>query len=65
MKNGETYELIADWFGIKEFTAEELLGKIAQHYSYMVVTEKLAERGFEITSQDIDSQNQIRITLKR
>ncbi|OQA29083.1 MAG: hypothetical protein BWY58_00064 [Chloroflexi bacterium ADurb.Bin344] len=65
VKNGDTYELIADWFGIKEFTAEELLGKIAQRYSYMVVTEKLAESGFEITSQDIDAQNQIRITLKR
>ena len=65
VKNGDTYELIADWYGIKEFTAEELLGKIAQRYSYMVVTEKLAERGFEIASQDIDAQNQIRITLKR
>jgi len=65
VKNGDSYELIADWFGIKEFTAEKLLGRLAQRYAYMVVTEKLAEKGFEITSQDIDAQNQIRITLQR
>lgn len=65
VKNGDNYELIADWYGIKEFTAQELLGKIAQRYAYLIVTEKLTERGFEITSQDIDEQKQIRITLKR
>ena len=65
VKTDGAYELIADWYGIKDFSADALLKKITQRYSYLVITDKLSGQGFEVMSQNVDSEEQIRITLRR
>jgi len=74
-KNNGYYELVADWYGIKNFNSDNLLNnlqaeiakienKIKQQYAYQTITEKLAEQGFSIDNEAREN-GEIRIKLTR
>ncbi|MDA3837848.1 MAG: DUF1257 domain-containing protein [Candidatus Delongbacteria bacterium] len=73
--NDGSYELVADWYGIKNVDSESLVkditsqitlieNKIKQEYAYSSTIEKLEEQGFSL-EEEIREDGEIRIKLTR
>ncbi len=64
-KNRDAYEVVADWYGIKDIRQEEFLAKVTQRYAYRVALDQLKAQDFAVVSQEIGLDNAIHITLRR
>lgn len=64
-KSGETYELVADWYGLPDLDRREFLGRIAQRYAYLVAKEQLESQDFTVVEEEVLSDNTIHITVRR
>jgi hypothetical protein len=64
-KQGDTYELVADWYGIKDVDQNTFLGRITQRYAYRVAREQLEQQDFTVVEEEVQADNTIRITVRR
>jgi hypothetical protein len=64
-KNDETYEVVADWFGVHGIHEKEFVQQLNQRYAYHAACTKLEEQGFSLTSEDVQSDGRIRLVLRR
>ena len=64
-KTGDTYELVADWYGIQDIDQKTFLGQITQRYAYRVALEQLLQQDFSVVEEQIHSDNTIHITVRR
>lgn len=62
---GDSYELVADWYGIKEFSSAEFLAPILQRYAYRTAMLELAKQDFTVVEEEIRADNTIHITVRR
>jgi hypothetical protein len=62
------YEIAADWWAIETFTGqkqEDLINKITRQYAYETVMDKVHKMGYSIVSEEADTQENVRITVRR
>lgn len=64
-KAGEVFDLVADWFGIKDIQPQALLNQVQQRYAYHAVTERMAAQGFEIAQEQVEADRTIHLTVRR
>lgn len=64
-KNGEGYEMVADWWGIREMNQQTFVQSINQRYAYHAATSKLAEQGFSLVSEEVEETGRIHLVLRR
>ncbi len=64
-RNGDTYELVADWYGIQDLKREEFLGRVTQKYAYLVAKDLLEQQDFTVVEEQVDADHTIRLTLRR
>jgi hypothetical protein len=64
-KNNNNYELIADWWGIKNINQEEFIQQVNQRYAYHVVKEQLTEQDFTFVEEEVKEDNTIHISVRR
>lgn len=64
-KAGDAYELVADWYDIKDIKPEPLLEKLQQRYAYHAVTERMAQQGFEVVEEENQQDRTIHLTERR
>ena len=75
VKNNKNYDLVADWYGIKNVDSSKIVteietnitiieNKINQQYAYNNTIEKLKDKGFSI-DEEITENGEIRIKLSR
>lgn len=64
-KQGDTYELVADWHGIRDINQTEFLGRITQRYAYRVTKEQLEQQDFVVVEEEVQADHTIRITVRR
>lgn len=64
-KRDETYELVADWYGITDINRQEFLGKVTQRYAYLAAKEQLESQDFTVVEEEVLADNTIRITVRR
>jgi hypothetical protein len=64
-KEGQTYDLVADWYGIEDIQAEPFLAQVQQRYAYHVVVGRMTEQGFEIAQEEQEADNTIHLTVRR
>jgi hypothetical protein len=60
-----TYEIVADWWGIKEFSQQEFQQQLTQRYAYVVARAKLEAQGFNLVNETVEEDGQIRLVLRR
>ena len=65
LKNGEVYELVADWHGIKDISPETFLNQVHQQYAVSAVAERMKAQGFDIVTQENLPDKSIHITVRR
>lgn len=63
-KAGDTYEMVADWYGIKNIERNAFLNQVQQRYAYHAVKSRMEEQGFEVVEEQ-DENNTIRLTVRR
>ena len=74
-KEGEYFELVADWYGIRDISGSSVINeleneikvienKIKQEYAYNTTIKKLEEQGFEIDEESREN-GEIQIKLSR
>jgi hypothetical protein len=64
-KQGDTYELVADWYGIKDINQSALTARLAQRYAYHAVKEKLDQQGFALVEEEVKQDKTIHLVLRR
>lgn len=64
-KNGEFYEIVTDWFGVRGINREEFTAKLTQRYAYHVARMKLESQGFTLVEEQVQETGQIRLLLRR
>jgi hypothetical protein len=63
-----SYEIAADWWAIETFTGqkqEDIMKKITRQYAYETVMDKVHRMGYSIVSEEADTQENLRITVRR
>ncbi|OLT20446.1 hypothetical protein BJF79_47275 [Actinomadura sp. CNU-125] len=65
MKSDRGYEVVADWWGIRETTEERFVRELKQKYALVSTVSTLRERGFEIDRQSTEDSGEIRVVLRR
>ena len=64
-KKGNSYEIIADWFGVRGINREDFTHRLSQRYAYHAAREKLEAQGFNMVEEKVEETGQIRIVLRR
>lgn len=64
-KKGGTYEIVADWFGVRGINQEEFTQKLSQRYAYHATRDKLEQQGFDMVEEKVEETGQIRLVLRR
>ncbi|MFM7448840.1 MAG: DUF1257 domain-containing protein [Leptolyngbyaceae cyanobacterium] len=64
--NGQEYELVADLqYWKQQLTVDRFLSQVTQRYAYHTVVNASADRGFQVTEQQKNSDGSIRVVLQR
>lgn len=67
-KKTGTYDMVADWWGIKSTTGQSeqlLVSQIKQHYAYHKVLKEVQEQGFLIAEDSVESDQSIRLVVRK
>jgi hypothetical protein len=64
-KSGDAYELVADWYGIRDEKQGQFLERVTQRYAYCAARAKLEEQGFAVATEETEKDGRIRLVLRR
>ena len=64
-KKGDTYEIVADWFGVRGINQKDFTQRLMQRYAYHAARTKLEQQGFNMIEEKVEETGQIRIILRR
>jgi hypothetical protein len=59
------YEVVADWWGIKDVKQKEFLPQLQQRYAYHAARARLEEQGFALVAEEKQADGRIRLVLRR
>jgi hypothetical protein len=62
---GETYEMVADWYGINDIVPDAFLNQVQQRYAYHAVLTRMREQGFEVAEEEDLQDRTIHLTVRR
>jgi hypothetical protein len=64
----KSYDFVADWWGIETYAdvkQEDMMNKINQKYAYNNVLEKVRKEGYDVVTEQVDNENNIRIVARK
>ena len=64
-KQGDSYEIVADWWGIKGINRKQFQQQLTQRYAYHTAKAKLAVQGFNLVNEQVDDKGEIHLVLRR
>ena len=64
-KSGDRYEMVADWWGIRDVNQEEFVRRLTQRYAYHAARAKLEEQGFDLVQEQQQQGGGIHLVLRR
>jgi len=62
---GNVYEIVADWWGIRDTNREQCLQQVLQRYAYHAARAKLEEQGFTLVSEEVQDGERVHLVLRR
>ena len=64
-QSDNAYEIVADWWGIKDIKQDQFLQQVSQRYAYHAAKAKLEEQGFSLVSEEAQEGDRIHLVLRR
>ena len=64
-KAGNTYEVVADWWGVRGINRAQFLQQVTQRYAYHAARAKLEEQGFTLVNEEVQEGERIHLVLRR
>ncbi len=64
-EGGGPYEVVADWFGVKDWTQAELVASLTRRYAYHAARESLEREGFGLVAEEQGEDGRIHLVLRR
>jgi hypothetical protein len=64
-KNGNHYEVVADWWGVRSIKKDLFVNQLLQRYAYHATKAKLEEQGFALVEEETQETGQIHLVLRR
>ena len=64
-KEGDAFEIVADWYGVRGLKKKGFSEKVKQRYAYFATKAKLEEQGFTLVSEEIGDKGMIHLVLRR
>lgn len=62
---GARYELVADWYGIRDIEAKPFLNDLTRRYAYHAARKALEAQQFDLVEEEIQPDQSIRLVLRR
>jgi len=62
---GNAYEIVADWWGIRDTNREQFLQQVLQRYAYHAARAKLEEQGFTLVNEEVQDGERVHLVLRR
>ncbi|BAU65769.1 hypothetical protein YCF35 [Stanieria sp. NIES-3757] len=59
------YEIVADWWGIRDIKQDQFLQQVSQLYAYHAAKAKLEEQGFSLASEETQEGDRLHLVLRR
>jgi hypothetical protein len=63
-RSGDTYDIVADWFGVRGTRQKDFTDQLNQRYAYHATRVKLETQGFALVDE-VNENGQIRLLLRR
>jgi hypothetical protein len=63
-RSGDSYEIVADWFGVRGLKQKDFANQVMQRYAYHVTRDKLEQQGFDLVEEKAE-KGQVRLVLRR
>jgi hypothetical protein len=64
-KSGDSYEIVADWYGMRGLHKEEFQQQLTQRYAYHAARARLQEQGFDLVSEATEQDGRLHLVLRR
>ena len=64
-KQGDTYDLVADWWGVRGIKKKTFLQAVTQRYAYHAAMDKLQAQGFSLVSENVEQGDRVHLVLRR
>lgn len=64
-QKGDSYELVADWWGVRGVKRKEFLPQLTQRYAYHAARDKLEAQGFVLASETVEKDGRVHLVLRR
>lgn len=64
-KNGDTYEIVADWFGLRGLNQQKFVEQLTQRYAYHTTRARLEEQGFALVEEQNQQDRRIHLLVRR
>lgn len=59
------YHLVADWFGVKDWTQDSLVAGLTRRYAYHAARETLEREGFGLVTEEVAEDGRVHLVLRR
>lgn len=63
--DGGGYEIVADWWGVKDWTQDDLVASLTRRYAYHAARESLEREGFGLVTEEQQADGRIHLVLRR
>ena len=64
-KSGESFEIIADWWGVRGISRDKFRQQVSQRYAYHAARAKLEDQGFVLVSEETQEEGRLHLVLRR
>jgi hypothetical protein len=64
-KRGDSYEVVADWYGLRNINQQQFIEKLTQRYAYHATRAKLEEQGFTLVEEENQKDGRIHLLVRR
>ena len=62
---GDSYQLVADWYGIHDTNEHALVQQVTQRYAYVATQKTLTQQGFTVAEEEQTEDGSVRLVLRR
>jgi hypothetical protein len=62
---GQSYQVVADWWGVRFITRQEFLRRLTQRYAYHAALASLQEQGFSVVREEMNPYGEVHFLVQK